>query len=321
MPVPDPTNGSNRWSIDFLLADQDGIPTFVECKRHDDARARREVIGQMLDYVANGHHYWTTEDIRNFAEQSASADGKSIDSLIASFGPGSVDNADAYFQNVEKNLRAGKIRMIFVLEDSSFELRSVVEFLNRQMLDADVLLVEIRQYEVMGQRIAVPTLFGFTEQARIAKRDANQSAAGAMRRKWDEASFIQDALTKITSEQLTTIKHLIRTSEELGWDIKWGTGKENGSLSVRIPGAAKRSLFSIYSNGVLVLNFGWLHDDATEEQVRDSMADFARQELKAELPTNYREKYVSVPANVWSLKTQDIINFFRSIRAGSHART
>src|SRR5215472_12440389 len=30
MPVPDPNSGSDRWSI--LLADQDAMPTFVECK-------------------------------------------------------------------------------------------------------------------------------------------------------------------------------------------------------------------------------------------------------------------------------------------------
>ena len=34
MPVPDPGTGGNRWSVDFLLMDQDAIPTFVDCKRY-----------------------------------------------------------------------------------------------------------------------------------------------------------------------------------------------------------------------------------------------------------------------------------------------
>src|SRR5438876_4547758 len=33
MPVPDPSTGDNRWSIDFFFLDQDAMPTFVECKR------------------------------------------------------------------------------------------------------------------------------------------------------------------------------------------------------------------------------------------------------------------------------------------------
>jgi len=46
-----------RWDLadgvlDHLLLDQDGIPTFVECKRASDTRIRREVVAQMLDYAA-----------------------------------------------------------------------------------------------------------------------------------------------------------------------------------------------------------------------------------------------------------------------------
>src|SRR5918999_1946937 len=50
MPVPDPTTATNKWAIDFFFVDQDGMPTFVECKRYNDTRARREIIGQMLEY-------------------------------------------------------------------------------------------------------------------------------------------------------------------------------------------------------------------------------------------------------------------------------
>jgi hypothetical protein len=52
MSVPDPSSGNDRWSIDFMLADQSAMPTFVEVKRHDDTRSRREVVAQMSDYAA-----------------------------------------------------------------------------------------------------------------------------------------------------------------------------------------------------------------------------------------------------------------------------
>lgn len=54
MGVPGEANGSDRWSLDHLFLDQDGVPTFVECKRASDTRIRREVVAQMLDYAANG---------------------------------------------------------------------------------------------------------------------------------------------------------------------------------------------------------------------------------------------------------------------------
>jgi hypothetical protein len=48
LPVEDPATGENRWSLDFLLLDQEAVLTLVECKRFRDVRAKREVIGQML---------------------------------------------------------------------------------------------------------------------------------------------------------------------------------------------------------------------------------------------------------------------------------
>src|ERR1035437_9301651 len=51
--VPDDEGAADRWSLDHLFLDQDGIPTLVEVKRSSDTRIRREVVGQMLDYAAN----------------------------------------------------------------------------------------------------------------------------------------------------------------------------------------------------------------------------------------------------------------------------
>jgi hypothetical protein len=35
----------DRWSLDHLFLDQDGVPTLVEVKRGTDTRIRREVVG------------------------------------------------------------------------------------------------------------------------------------------------------------------------------------------------------------------------------------------------------------------------------------
>jgi hypothetical protein len=61
MGVQAEVNESDRWSLDHLFLDQDGIPTFVECKRASDTRNRREVVAQMLDYAANGIAYWSVD--------------------------------------------------------------------------------------------------------------------------------------------------------------------------------------------------------------------------------------------------------------------
>ncbi len=59
--VPDTETGGSRWSLDHLFLDQEAVPTLVEVKRSADTRIRREVVGQMLDYAANGVVYWPAE--------------------------------------------------------------------------------------------------------------------------------------------------------------------------------------------------------------------------------------------------------------------
>jgi hypothetical protein len=48
MRIPSEEGGGGRWPMDHLFLDQDAIPTFVEVKRREDARSRREVVGQIL---------------------------------------------------------------------------------------------------------------------------------------------------------------------------------------------------------------------------------------------------------------------------------
>ncbi|HKQ27663.1 MAG TPA: hypothetical protein VJT77_03620, partial [Burkholderiales bacterium] len=72
--VPDEEGGPVRWAIDHLFVDQDAVPTLVEVKRSRDTRIRREVVGQMLDYAANGVVYWPSETLRARFENRCEAE-------------------------------------------------------------------------------------------------------------------------------------------------------------------------------------------------------------------------------------------------------
>ena len=71
-------------------------------------------------------------------------------------------SADTFWDTVETNLRAGKIRLVFVADEIPRELRSVIEFLNSQMDPAEVLGVEIKQYVGSGVKTIVPKVIGQT---------------------------------------------------------------------------------------------------------------------------------------------------------------
>jgi hypothetical protein len=82
MGVPDPSGLGDRWSLDHLYLDQDGIPTFVECKRATDTRIRREVVAQMLDYAANGLKHWSMDQLRQAATETASRVAHAIPAVL-----------------------------------------------------------------------------------------------------------------------------------------------------------------------------------------------------------------------------------------------
>lgn len=55
--VPVMEGGGAQFSADHLFLDQHGVPTIVEVKRSTNREIRRQIVGQMLDYAANGVRY------------------------------------------------------------------------------------------------------------------------------------------------------------------------------------------------------------------------------------------------------------------------
>ncbi|MBL4621975.1 MAG: hypothetical protein JKY89_06215 [Immundisolibacteraceae bacterium] len=304
MPVPDPASGGNRWSIDFLFVDQDGVPTFIECKRYSDTRARREVVGQMLEYAANGHYYWSKEQMRTYAESTAEQKGTSLESEIRRLRPDGSENIDEFFQCIEDNLREGQVRLVFFLEQSPPELKSVVDFLNRQMERSEVLLVEARQYEHAGLKIVSPILFGYTEQARQVKRIV--SVSSGKRRKWDKQSFFGQVAERLTKEQTVAVGKMLEESQNLLGRVSWGTGNVNGSFSVGWSHFGTRSIFTIDSNGKLTVSYGHYDGLPQDRDFRPFLGKQLADKLGLSSPDGFDNKYLGYSIDQWSAKASGL---------------
>ena len=155
----------------------------VEVKRSSDTRIRREVVGQMLDYAANGVRYWPPADVRAAFEATAAADGSSGAERLRELAPGV--EVDEFWERVTANLERGHIRMVFVADLLPSELLRVIEFLNEQMSPAEVLGIEVPQYVGDGHQVLVPRVVGRTATAVAAK--------GPGRATWDEETLLQTA--------------------------------------------------------------------------------------------------------------------------------
>lgn len=244
-PVPDSEDGTGRWSLDHLFLDQDAIPTFVEVKRASDTRIRREVVGQMLDYAANGLRYWPVEQIQAFL---ASRVGDVDAALIDAFGE-AVDSAE-YWQRLRENISDGRVRLLFVADKIPNELLAVVEFLNRQMDHTEVLAVEIPQFTGEGLRTLAPRVLGQTQEAVQRKSSTSKS------RKWDEMTFFEQLASKCSADEVSAIRKYYNWIQEQGWRIVFGRGAVDGSFWGKFKVAGQDYLYPAvcYSNGTFQFN-------------------------------------------------------------------
>ena len=255
MPIADREAGAARWSVDHLFLDQDGIPTFVEVKRSTDTRLRREVVGQMLEYAANAVVYWPLNTIQDrFAAQSERQNKDAHEALANFLRHDVADQAmeDKYWEDVQHNLRSGRIRMLFVADVIPPELTRIIEFLNKQMNLAQVLGVEVPLYTgEPGYELLVPSLVGQTAEAQAAKTTASP------RRLWDEESFYADLSDRLGEEGERTVRGIVDWLRQHGGRAQFGgAGQTYGSLVTLYDhnGIIHRP-FVIYGDGQVEIRF------------------------------------------------------------------
>lgn len=254
MGVPDAEGGANRWSLDHLFLDQDGIPTLVEVKRAADTRIRREVVGQMFDYAANALLHWPLETVERSFEATCQSKDLDPDVVVAGLlglQPEAEEEIEAYWTAVENNLKNGRLRLIFLADRIPIELRRIIEFLNEQMHSTEVLGVELRQFADDELKVITPRVVGQTTAAEKAKQTKGIQ--------WDEPLFINNLQENRGDEDVKVAAAIMEWARSKGLRELWGKGKRFGSLTPIYDDSVgnSHSLFRMYSEGSLELYFQW----------------------------------------------------------------
>jgi hypothetical protein len=265
MPVPDGKDGGNRWSLDHLFLDQDAVPTLVEVKRRSDTRSRREVIGQMFDYAANGPAYWDLGELRGAFEKTQREQSLEPDETLRVL-TGDLVGPDQFWSDVERHLRAGRIRMVFVVDEVPPELLRIIEFLGRQLRDAEVYLVEVRQHVGQSGRVLATSVMGagpqaaasapraptMTEDQWIANFEANHGQQAG-----DIARGFMQWMKKAATQTFVT-------------------SSQNPSFGMMVFGGGRKNYpFFLVANGKISISLGYLASSVrfADESQRREIAD------------------------------------------------
>lgn len=151
-----------NWSLDHLYVDQYGILTLVETKLAENSEARREVIGQIIEYAANATAAWASGKLRQYATEFWIKQGKSIENIVSeTFEDIDIENL---WDLMEDNLNDGRIRLIVAADEIRPEVRRMIEFLNHEMHNTEVLGLELRAYgDDAESLVLVPRVIGQTQ--------------------------------------------------------------------------------------------------------------------------------------------------------------
>jgi hypothetical protein len=167
-------------------------------------------------------------DAWHAAEKAAcEARGVDPDEYVSEILGDDVDSENLW-ADVESNLRAGRLRIIFVADEIPRELQSIVEFLNAQMHSTEVLAVAVKQYAGGGLSTLVPRLVGQTAETQ-------RKSAGALsdRRDWDEPTFLQFLSEHRGEAEAGVARALIDWSRRQGLDLEWSKNTVRGILRAR----------------------------------------------------------------------------------------
>jgi hypothetical protein len=140
--------------IDVLGVDVEGELTLCECKLASNPGARREVVGQLLEY-AGALRGMNFEDLSSRFEARVSRPLVTAVSDIAGEG----FDEESFEGRVAENLEAGRFRLVLVVDKITEALKQTVTYLNDH-LDSSVLALELAYLRDREVEILVPAVYG-----------------------------------------------------------------------------------------------------------------------------------------------------------------
>lgn len=276
---------TNVGSIDNLFISPDGYLTIVETKLWRNPEARREVVGQILDY-AKELNRWSFTDLNKSVISYNQKYHHNSDGLFATVrkfsGLDEVEES-SFIDNVSRNLRRGRFLLLIVGDGIRESVEDMVEYLTKTpQLHFTLALVELQVYEFNQadkSLIVVSQLITRTKEITraIVRIEGNYSGdlkvnidtdlgteiikqqnQGNRRLTITAEDFFEELAKNTDKETVDFVQQIIKDSEDLGLCIEWnssgfgiklpdpqGSGEKIGIVNVKKNG----TVFPCYSEG------------------------------------------------------------------------
>lgn len=223
--------------LDILFFNPKGMLTLVECKLWRNPEARREVVGQILDY-AKELSKWGYGDLE---EAVRKASKNEIPNLFAHANSESEDMEEELFvDTVSRNLKKGRFLVLIVGDGIKESVESISEFLNNYgHLNFTFALIEETVFElpeILGKGFLVHpriiartveierTIIRLEHESMVSESlalETKSRSAGGTRIKITEEEFYKD-LKIADPSAVELLPGFIEKCKDLGFYMKFG---------------------------------------------------------------------------------------------------
>lgn len=145
--------GTPVGPLDALFVNPEGELTLVECKLWRNPQARREVVGQILDYTKE-FTKWSYEDLQREVSRARKESGNVLPELARQVAP-DLDDA-AFIDSVSRNLRNGRFLLLIVGDGIREGVESIVDFVETHAsLQFTLALTELAVFRLGAEHLIV----------------------------------------------------------------------------------------------------------------------------------------------------------------------
>lgn len=254
--------------IDALGIDADGELYLIETKLYKNSD-KRAVVAQVLDYGASlwKMHSDPADFLIRLEQSVQNGLGKSLNSAVVDFFQLDDVGYRELLESINRNIDAGVFHFIVLMDRMDERLKHLISFVNTKA-NFDIIGVELDYYQHDEFEIIIPNLYGVE-----AKKESVSS--GTARRTWDKDQFFQDARDRLSASEVAALDKLYESVSRSDAH-SWGTGGKRGSFNAKFDRISPKSVFSVFSDGDLVLNLEYIRSTPSSAQIASDLASKLR---------------------------------------------
>jgi hypothetical protein len=291
--------------IDALAVDQAGALYIIETKLYRGTDKRR-VLAQVLECGAG---LWM--DYRHRSDFLVKLEGNAARALQCGARQSiekkfelNREETDRLLTTAAQTIIDGRFNFIVLMDHIDDHLKNLITFVNANTVFT-MYGVDLEVYGIDEEStLAIPRLYG----AETPRNTARESGGPIT----DDA-FFEQATNTVSPEIVTALRALYQSSIDEADVVKWGRGA-TGSFNPKFSAVSSKSLYTVYSDGRLYVNFGWLGRTESGRMAIDILAKGLRS-IGFELPSDFRERFLRIDAAWWVPRVDELKKVFRSAGA------